>query len=397
VIPPLDDRVKALRAEWDAARAHYFEVKGLVKNEVNADKIVEPLEPNVQRYGQRFVELAETDIKSPAARDALLWVVSQFWIMEGYGKNDWSDLIKRSMDLLLEYHADDFLVAWTALGMNRYTSPNRDDFLPSIYEKAKSKRTRGAAALALAQYRWRMGEAAFGRKLEGRPVIRTDTGQTLPMSPEHEAYLVANYERDPNPLRAEAFRLLDEVIRDHGDELYNSRTKTTLGNRARELAEEWANPAVGQPALDFSGKTLDGQPIRLADDRGKVVVLVFWASWSEPSVKQIAKLRVLAEQFQGQPVVILGVNCDEDPEKACKVVRDERITWPSVVEGSRQLGPTEIEMGPIARRYRVSTLPSSFVVDGEGIIRQHSDNSEGLAKSVEDLLKPQEPKLNPGK
>jgi RNA polymerase sigma factor (sigma-70 family) len=180
--PSLDERVKAAKAEWEAGRAKHFQALGEARTEAERAEAAK-LDPDVMKYGERFLTLAETDLGNPAARDALLWVVGQYWIIDFGG--DWSKLVSRATDRLIEHHSDDLYVAWAGLSMDRYTSPNRDKFLPSIYERARSKRTRGAAVLALAQYRWKMSLGAFGRKLNGPPIARSSTGENLPLTPEH--------------------------------------------------------------------------------------------------------------------------------------------------------------------------------------------------------------------
>jgi peroxiredoxin len=264
--------------------------------------------------------------------------------------------------------------------------------LAALYQKARSKSTRGAATLALAQYRWKQAEGAFGRKLETPPIVRNEQGEILTMPEEMDDYEKAHYERDPAPFRAEAFRLLEEVIHDHSDEPYDTRRGTTFGQKARELFDEWANLAVGQPAPSFEGKDLAEKPVKLADYRGRVVVLVFWASWCEPCVKQIPIEKELARRFQDRPFALLGVNCDESSEQARKVAPDKELTWASLFDGSKRLGPCEIDMGPVARLYHVNRLPSVYLIDAQGIIRQKRTSVVDLEESVENLLKEIEPK-----
>jgi peroxiredoxin len=380
----LEDRVKSLKAEWDAARDVYFKAMASAKTDAAKADVLK-LDPDIVTYSRRFLTLAQTEIQNPAARDALLWILEQFWISDGF-IGEWALIRDQAADLLIDFYGDDYRVARTALQMYRYLSPTRDRFLPALYEKAWSKPSKGAATLALAQYRWAESLSAFGRELVNQPVIRDDKGNIITMPAAMVAYHEMTYERDPAPLRAEAFRLLEEVIRDHSDESYDSRTGTTMGQKARDLFDEWANLSVGKPAPDFEGKTLEGQPVKLSDHRGKVVVLAFWASWCEPCVKQIAREKDIAARFKDRPFVIVGVNCDDDLEKAAKVAREQGMSWSSLFDRSKMTGPCEIDMGPVARLYHVNRLPSVLVLDGQGVIRHKLSGTQGLDQAVEELL-----------
>src|SRR5688572_28929850 len=68
---------------------------------------------------------------------------------------------------------------------------------------------------------------------------------------------------------------------------------------------------VGKPAPDFTGVDLEGKPVSLADYRGRVVMLDFWATWCGPCVQAIPHIQKVANKFADKPVTVLGINRDQ--------------------------------------------------------------------------------------
>ena len=69
-------------------------------------------------------------------------------------------------------------------------------------------------------------------------------------------------------------------------------------------------PAPGKPAPDFTLPQLDGPPVRLADLRGRVVVLNFWASWCAPCREETPALKAFYQRY-GDRVAFYAVNVAE--------------------------------------------------------------------------------------
>ncbi|MCK6549084.1 TlpA family protein disulfide reductase [Myxococcota bacterium] len=115
----------------------------------------------------------------------------------------------------------------------------------------------------------------------------------------------------------------------------------------------------GQPAPAFASVTPSGQPTALADLRGKVVLLDFWATWCPPCVASMPTLEKLHQTYGPKGFVVLGVNQEAGEEG---MVRDflakKNITFPSVMDD-----------GHIARDYGVFTFPTSFLIGRDGVVR----------------------------
>jgi thiol-disulfide isomerase/thioredoxin len=156
--------------------------------------------------------------------------------------------------------------------------------------------------------------------------------------------------------------------------------KLTLAQIAEDQLDEMHNLAVGKPAPEIEGMSVNDKPMKLSDYRGRVIVLVFWGTWCGPCMAQIPHERELAERFKDQPFALLGVDCDPDKVEASRVMERERMTWPSWFDGA----PGE---GPIASRYYVRGYPTIFVLDAKGIIRGKYGRIANLHERIDDLVK----------
>jgi thiol-disulfide isomerase/thioredoxin len=107
----------------------------------------------------------------------------------------------------------------------------------------------------------------------------------------------------------------------------------------------------------FSTPDLDGLQIELAQLRGRVVLLDFWASWCGPCRAALPELRRLGERFAPQGLVLLGINLDEDRAAMRAAMAEHGIGWP-------QIGGDPAR--EISTRYGVSGIPTTVLIDRDG-------------------------------
>ena len=235
------------------------------------------------------------------------------------------------------------------------------------------------------------------------------------VSDEFYAYNLQLRECDPDLLRAKARALYEEVIAEYADVPLVTRNqrmiaavlkepdprrpdggpmtaedrrrfeatlaiKRTLGESAEAGLDNMLNLAVGKSAPDIEGVDLEGKPLKLADYRGKVVVLVFWGSWCGPCMAEVPHERELVERLKDRPFALLGVDCNEERIAGWKSAQDNKMTWPSWHDGAES-------NGPIATKYRVTGFPTVYVLDAKGIIRARKNvRGEALDRVVDSLL-----------
>jgi peroxiredoxin len=112
------------------------------------------------------------------------------------------------------------------------------------------------------------------------------------------------------------------------------------------------------PAPGFALKGEDGRTYRLADYRGKVVVLNFWATWCPPCREEMPSMERAHRKLRGEHIVLLAVNVGESEEQIFEFTGRYPVTFPL---------PLDLD-GAVLRQYPVVGLPTTFVIDPRGMV-----------------------------
>ena len=178
-----------------------------------------------------------------------------------------------------------------------------------------------------------------------------------------------NNNRDETCKTALAF-----LKKQYGDLPYEN--DQTFGKAAEEAFYFLTNLSVGKKAPEVAGTDADDTVFRLADYKGKVVMLRFWGDWCPACRAMFDYERELVERYKNQPFALVGVNSDS-LKRLRAAQRRANLTWRTIWDG----GDTH---GPIATVFRVSQWPTIVVIDAEGVIQFRS---EGLTKpQLEEVL-----------
>jgi len=138
---------------------------------------------------------------------------------------------------------------------------------------------------------------------------------------------------------------------------------------------------LNKPAPEFATVDTDGNDAKLADFKGKVVVLDFWyrgcgwCMYAMPQIKQIAA------DFKGKPVAVLGMNTDADQKDAKFVIDAQQLNYPT------------LKAAGLPEKFGVQGYPTLIIIDPAGVVRQiHMGYSptlrQDIGQGIQELLKP---------
>ena len=116
----------------------------------------------------------------------------------------------------------------------------------------------------------------------------------------------------------------------------------------------------GAPAPAFTASTFDNKPVSLSDYRGKVVFVDFWASWCSPCRQSLPMYDKLAGEFAPSDFVVIAVNVDEEAADAKKFLTDHPVKY-TIVQNPQ---------GDIPKAFGLNGMPSSYLIDRDGMVRQ---------------------------
>jgi thiol-disulfide isomerase/thioredoxin len=145
---------------------------------------------------------------------------------------------------------------------------------------------------------------------------------------------------------------------------------------------------LGKPAPPIAGTDVDGGKVSLAEFKGKVVLVDFWATWCPPCVAAIPRLTALEDRYKAKGFEILGINVDalhKDVKDSRATLADVRhflvehgVKWTNVLNGARENDAVDA--------YGVEEIPASFLVSRDGKVLAFDLSDEELDRAVAKAL-----------
>lgn len=119
-----------------------------------------------------------------------------------------------------------------------------------------------------------------------------------------------------------------------------------------------------QQAPDFTLSTLTGESVKLSSLRGKTVILNFWTTWCPPCKFEMPDMQQFYSDYKKNNIIIIGVNLT-DNESNTKQVKDftkqYKISFPILLDTK----------GEIRKQYKIITIPTTYIIDSNGIIAEN--------------------------
>lgn len=154
------------------------------------------------------------------------------------------------------------------------------------------------------------------------------------------------------------------------------------GTKAAENAE----PVIIKSSLvsgakfpDFEEKDVAGKPLSIANHKGKVVLIDFWATWCGPCVQELPNVLKAYDKYHSKGFEIIGISLDQKEDALKNFTATKKMAWQQYFDG-KGWG------NKLAVRYGVNSIPATYLLDGEGKIIGKDLRGDALAEAVAKAL-----------
>ncbi len=134
--------------------------------------------------------------------------------------------------------------------------------------------------------------------------------------------------------------------------------------------------SIGNLAPDFQLRTLTGDNISLSSLRGKPVLINFWATWCGPCKAEMPYLQQINDTWSAKGLVLLAVDIGEKPATIEKFMNELNLSMTVPMDSD----------GKVAKAYLIGAIPTTFLIDKDGVIRQKIVGAFPSAEAIEKEL-----------
>jgi thiol-disulfide isomerase/thioredoxin len=173
---------------------------------------------------------------------------------------------------------------------------------------------------------------------------------------------------DPSPQSEERLKKLAAGA----DPRVAEAAKATLARR-QQMAELKSKP------VDLKFTAVDGKEVDLANMRGKVVLVDFWASWCGPCIAEMPNVVSAYSKLHDKGFEIIGISLDQDKAAMEGAMKKHQMTWTQYFDGAGW-------DNKISKRFGIQSIPAVWLIDKKGMLRETGLRGEALAMGVQKLL-----------
>ena len=129
------------------------------------------------------------------------------------------------------------------------------------------------------------------------------------------------------------------------------------------LPQSWDIEQSEAKPFALAGPTLDGKKIDIAEYRGKIVLVDFWATWCGPCVQELPNVLQTYDRYHARGFEVIAVSLDTEQGQLADFVERRHLPWPQIIfDRPQDRGWTS----PLAREHGVKSIPATFLIDREG-------------------------------